>query len=284
MHRIVFEKLPQRYVMFTIDVILYICNMLCKRSLNYFYPFFSIGAMLRTNPGHPHVKEMGPTVWWVTTCHNIGTVISLMPVGVYIDKKGSQFCYFLGAMVSGLSTMALAFMGEFGSWEGLLLSRVIFGFSQGFYLGGLVASLSDWVLPKNRNFFIAFLFGAADLSRIINILVRDGVDLDEIHVNTVFIVYGAGTFILSIVALLFRYNDAMVHPYLSIKERIKFVKYYDKAEKYRNGVIPVLDIVKNIHVLGYMIGSVGGAICSSVAVHYTMNYLNLHSKDQSNYE
>lgn len=119
-----------------------------------------------------------------------------------------------GGMCIFLPLMAAAF----GS-KGVMVSRALQGFSQGFLFPCVHHALSQWVPPEERGRLGTLVYAAGPFGTVVAMLLTGAISASSYGWPLVFYLYGGASLIWCVLSAIFSHNSPADHPRISEAEK-----------------------------------------------------------------
>nr|XP_022908787.1 putative inorganic phosphate cotransporter isoform X1 [Onthophagus taurus] len=184
-----------------------------------------------------------------------GYIIPQVGVGQLAERFGAKW-FLTGSMaVSALFTLLIPPMAELGSW-GVMICRVIQGFTQGFFYPCMHNLLSKWIPLNERSRLGTFVYAGGPLGTVISMPVTGWISASSAGWPTAFYLYGALGFAWCIIWLIYGSNGPTDHKTISAQEKDYILKSCGQSDKNKH-VTPWKDLIKSLPVWAILITHCG---------------------------
>ncbi|XP_076262233.1 putative inorganic phosphate cotransporter isoform X3 [Rhynchophorus ferrugineus] len=148
-----------------------------------------------------------------------GYILPQIFAGWIAGQYGPKW-FLVGSMsICGTMCIALPAMAAGLGSKGVMFSRAVQGFSQGFIFPSVHCALSLWVPPEERSRLGTLVYAAGPFGTVVGMLLTGVISASDFGWPTVFYMYGAASIAWSILSAIFSYNRPSVHPSISDAEK-----------------------------------------------------------------
>lgn len=148
-----------------------------------------------------------------------GYIIPQIAAGWLAIKYGPKWFLVTAMMVCSLFGILLPFMAQAYGSKGVMVSRAIQGFSQGFIFPSVHTLLSKWAPASERSRMGTFVYAGGCLGTVVSMLVTGLISASSYGWPVVFYLYGAIGITWSILMACLGYNSPGDHKSISEEEK-----------------------------------------------------------------
>ncbi|XP_076063253.1 sialin-like isoform X2 [Oratosquilla oratoria] len=165
----------------------------------------------------------GPFVWdeniqgLLLASYFYGYIITQVPGGWVAENFSAKHVFGVGALLNALCTL-LTPVAANASYIALISLRIVMGIAGGVTLPGMHVLVASWAPPQERSKIASTVYAGMTLGTLV-CMPFSGILASELGWESIFYVQGGLSLLWYVLWLIFVYDSAGKHPWISVKEK-----------------------------------------------------------------